>query len=113
MGKLRYIIFALGLLALINNSTAQVDTRGIKYSTMDRPVFLKEFMADTLHAQLICTECDSCQLKVIVGYVVQIKDSSLNIFAGSNRFMLSNIYLDKDKQPLDSNICVLISRVLR
>jgi hypothetical protein len=112
MRKLRYIIFALGLLALTNYSTAQVDSTKVTYDNITSPTYISsrdrivEFTADTLRAQLMCTECDSCQLKVIVGYVVQTKDASVNLFT-------VGMYLDKNKQPLDSNICVLISRILR
>lgn len=95
--------------SLSYSQTIKIDTA--KYYKMSEYVFKPK--VDTIYSQLIYTDCDSCQLKVMVGYSLQKEHATINYFVNGNRFMLNAGYLDKNKKPLNKEIVVIISRVIK
>jgi hypothetical protein len=91
------------------SQTIKIDTS--KYYKLSDYVFKPK--VDTIYSQLIYTDCDSCQLKVMIGYSLQKEHVTINYFVNENRFMLNAGYLDKNKNPLKKEIVVIISRVLK
>lgn len=69
------------------------------------------FVSDTVYSQFIYTDCDTCQLKVMVGYSV-VKLGTTSFLSQQSRLIFSDTYLDINKKPLRKDIIVIISREL-
>lgn len=108
--KTTKIIIATLIVAKIFTAKAQdiiIDSN--RYEMVSKYIY--EPKVDTIYSQLIYTDCDSCQLKVMLGYSIE-RPHNMYYFSNKNTYLFNFEYLDKFKKPLPKNIVVIISRKL-